>query len=290
MNTVLIDNWTLHNSASLIDGYTGYTSASMQRLYEDFENVLMAIMLWDTIYYWDNGNSTTWKYSFETKHIPISISPLIIPPEIEKKIHTIKRSDLLQGTTHQYQLIANELCIDYLPEVERFNYLNIMGVGPDIDKINLQQYCVNRIKEDTQEFYQSLLGKIKNAQLKFDFPLLLDYIMSQAGTSDLRVCLDAAFHMREEGTLCSMRSWINTLHSDINNGNWVEVNYALDHVNDIVANIITGRSSNVEVQIGLSPSVSVDLNTKKVFSNQKTQLTFLRNIAKHALKTRPTKK
>ncbi len=275
-NNVIIDNWTLHNSAHVI-----CFPDRAEDKYQDFENLLMAILLWDEIYYWDNDNGTKWNYIFEDREVEIPIKKVAISQQVLNEVAAIEDKDIIRGGALQYQMIANEMGLDYLVEKKRCNYIHKPN---DIRDVLLPQKFVYHIEKDVEEYYKSLMKFFDNKELKFRFPLLVDYILKEAGS--IKQCINVAMDMRETRELKNMRKWIANLHKDINNGNWLKVEKAIKDVDDIISDIICSHTIYSEVQIRIPLSINICFALKK-FGKHKIQLTFLRNLANFAIKARP---
>lgn len=280
MNDVLIDNWTLHNVA-----YAMTFPKSARNAYKELENLLMAILLWDNIYSWSNGNDVLWKSAFGEKH-PLPIKDLELPQYIKDKIVSIADDDIIGGGALRYQTLATELHIDYLAEQNRFAYLHSNNYSQTFNSMMWQKYIIDCVDKEIQEYYQSLEKLIGNIELKFHFPLLLDYFMGETMDETNRIwqCLNAAIDARNSKEFCDMRKWISDLHTYIDNGNWTEVEHSIKDVKDIVSSITCGNTIS-EVQIAFPPSISASVPLKKIMGH-KTQLTFLRNLSEFALKKR----
>lgn len=277
MNDVLIDNWTLHNVA-----YIMHFPKSAQRANKELENLLMAILLWDEVYYWNNGNDILWKSVFGKNH-PLPVKELNPSQDIIDKITSIAADDVIQGGALRYQTLASELHIDYLAEQDRFAFLYSNGHFQTINSIIWEKYIIDCVDKEIQEYYQSIEKIVGNIELKFHFPLLLDYFMSES--DNVWQCLNLAMSVRNDREFCDMRKWISDLHEYIELGNWLEVEHSIKDVKDIVSGIACGNNLISEVQIAFPPAISTSVPLKKI-TGRKVQLTFLRNLSEFALKKR----
>lgn len=281
MVSVLIDNWTLHNVCTILDGSCNVPS---QRLYDDFENLLMALLLWDDVFYWDNGKAFYWKYVTNTLKIDLPIKP------IEGLSDSFNDLDLVGGWGREYQILANNLNIDYLPEQIRYKSLKLFECDQSITKINLPKYCIEKIKEGTQTIYD-MIGAVSGTKLQFEFPLLLDYLKTEAKTP--KKCIELALMRREEKPFINMRKWLNDLHSNINSGNWLKVKKSFENVCDIVPYIYPNKKpiKTSTISIGILPAPAIgtdfDLDIEKIAQKHNGSLAFLRDLAKFALSNRP---
>lgn len=268
MRSVLIDNWTLHDITYLPNK-------------NDLENLLMAILLWDEIYFWDNGRTTWWKEEPDMANKLPPLTGLVVPPNVELEVNSIRNADTVVSGAQQYLLIAERCGLDYLPKQERYQYLTSK------EHVIWQKLFIEKMEKDIQEYYNDLMKMVGNIQLRFQFPLLVDYIRSQAGDSDYTDYIAVALHLRQTGPLYNMRSWIENLHNYIDAGNWSEVKYYIKSVEDIVPTIHSPLIKDVQCQVAIPPTVGVSFRPNWLGGRHKTQLTFLRDLAKFAIEKRP---
>lgn len=294
MSSVLIDNWTIHNSVTLMlnRDLSPYVGNPTPEMIDDLENLVMSILLWDKVYFWDTQSASVWKSFSRLCKFSLPLYPAEIDSNTESLILAQSDVDLISGRVKQYQILANQLQIDYLPEKSREQYLGINWHSDDIRNINWQKYCMEQAKGAVLKYYDSLIGSIGDVELKFEFPLLLDYIISQSGS--INNCISAAQEMRDSLPLSNMRLWINNLHKYVNQGNWIEVKNYINNVNDIVSTIEKHSNRKAKFSIGISPTgitPSFDMNMNLSLSSieQHFQLTFLKDIVKFGLCSRPTK-
>ena len=295
MLSVLLDNWTIHNSFSYIFSreLSGYTVSPNNELHDDLESFIMSILLWDKIYYWDNENATEWKAFSQNWSIDVPIHPIKIDTSTESLISQETDLDLISGGAKKYQLLANKMDLDYLPQKSREKYLRIHKHNGDISEINWPKYCVNQIDEAVMGYYDSIIGSVCGISLQFEFPLLLDYIIRQSGSSVDSIAY--AQELRSTRSLHEMRLWLNDLHTYINRGNWLEVANYIKDVKDIVSAIEKHAKKKTKFSVGVSPtgitpSFDLDLSITPSAISHQFQLTFLRDIAKFGLTSRPSNK
>lgn len=302
MGAVLIDNWTLHDITYHQHAFN-YNKAKYKARYgenrfADLENLLMAILLWDEIYFWDNNTTDYWKCESQLMQVLPSLMELDLSPELELEVESLTGTDLIVDGAQRYLLIAQKSGIDYLPKQVRYQYLTSEDCfNYRAKNAVLQKQLTEKVEKSLREFYDELAKKMGNMQLQFRFPLLLDYVRSQMEEigdeeiDDKEIgyyrYIEAALHMRETAPLCEMRSWIDNLHLYIDEGNWIEVRHSMDHVEDIVSMIKAPLAKDVTLQIGPQPSISANISLDRLKGSHKTQLTFLHDIIEFGLKKRP---
>lgn len=297
MSAVLIDNWTLHDITYNFEFAYAYKKSQL----DDLENLLMAILLWDQIYFWDNGKTAYWKNESQIVNRLPSLTGLVLPPEVELEAERLAGTDVIADGAHQYQFIAEKNGLDYLPKQERYQYLTSEKYY-HIRNAVWQKISIKAVEKSVQAYYDELTKMMENIQLQFRFPLLLDYVASQYDMFFaphphnarntvpyyfINEYIAVALHMRETAPLCNMRSWIQDLHLYIDNGNWVEVKHSMSHVRDIVSMINAPLAKDVTFQVGLPLSIGASISSDRLKGSHKTQLTFLHDLAKFGLEKRP---
>lgn len=292
MMSVLLDNWTIHNSISFLINQkykcgSQYTIASSDLIHDDMENFIMSILLWDKVFFWDTKTAQKWKSFAQKTHMDIPFHPVEIDKKTESLILQHSDFDVVSGGATKYQMLANHLQLDYLPEKCREKYLHIDWYSGDIEKLNWQKYCVEKIENEVNSFYDSIVCMIGDARIQFEFPLLLSYIINKAGHgTDLIQCLS---ELRNSTPLLDMRLWLKNLHNYINSGNWIEVRNCIKNVNDIVSSIESHSDKRANFSVGLFPvcfTNNIELNLNPADIAQHFQLTFLRDIAQFGLNSR----
>jgi len=260
--------------------------------------LLLAILLWDEIYFWDNGRTTWWKEDARIMNKLPFLTGLVLPQDVEFSVNNIRETDVIASSAQQYLLIAERCGLDYLPKRERYEELASKKYYSNDDHKNVknivwQKFCIEKVEESVQKYYNNLVKMMGDIQLRFQFPLLLDYIRSEAEDSDY---ITAALHMRHTGPLCNMRLWIENLHKHIDAGNWAEVEYSIKNVKDIVSKINSPSvKKDVKVQLKIPPEVCVEFHPEvcvnfhlgRLLDGQRTQLTFLRDLTQFAILRRP---
>lgn len=294
MSSVLIDNWTIHNSVSLImqSKYPHYVGSSSQDMVDDLENLIMSILLWDNVCFWDTENASVWKSFMDTYDLALPVHPVEIDKRTESLILREADTDLVSGGARKYQMLAGQLQMDYLPEKSREKYLGLDWISGDIQRINWQKYCVEQAKGAVLNYYDSVIGSIGDVELQFEFPLLLEYVVSEAG--GIPDCLCAAQELRNTIPLHNMRLWIKNLHENVSRGNWKEVKYSVTNVKDIVSTIEKHSDKKAKFTLGISPSglspkLEADITVPLSFAEQRFQLSFLKDLVRFGLRSRPLK-
>lgn len=277
MGAVLLDNWTLYDIS-----YPSNLSFDAQM--DNLENLLMSILLWDKVFFWDNGKTSLWKNESRIMYNSTYLQGIKLPQSVEYKVNRVLDSDVVAGGAKQYQLIAEELGCDYLPKRERYDYLIAHGYYNQENNV-YPKLVVETVEESVQQYYDDLTALLRGTRLKFNCPLLVDYIRDQAGvTSDY---ISVALQMRETKALQSMRTWIDNLRNSIDRRNLIETQHMMEDVRDIVSQLSAPQKKGIrikEISIHpLPPFVDIILELNPSPRKPKTQLAFLYNLVGHVL-------
>ena len=197
MSSVLLDNWTLHDLTFMLQ--FPYVDQSK---WDDLENLLTAILLWDEIYYWDNGRTDLWKEEPQILNRLPPLTNVVLPPDLVYKVNNLGDMDVVASGAQQYLLIAQKTGLDYLPKRERYEYLTAGKYYHAGNRVWPKRY-LEKVEKGLQKYYDDLAKTMGVVGLRFRFPLLVDYIRSQAG--DGCDYITEAQHMRETGPLYEMR-------------------------------------------------------------------------------------
>lgn len=287
MSAVLLDNWTLYD----ISYPSGITFEGQM---DNLENLLMSILFWDEVYYWNNEMTSLWQNGsrirmmfeqYEQFSLQEScLQGITLPQDVEYMVKQVPDSDGVAGGAKRYQIIAEVLGCDYLPKKERYEYLKNQGYY-DQENAACPKIVLETVEASVQQYYDDLTKMLRGTKLEFDFPLLIDYIRSQAGVTSNYVSV--ALQMKETKALQNMRTWIDDLHKCLDNRNLIEVQHMMKDVKDIVSQLSTPQKKGIRIK-GISihpfpPFVDLNLIFHRLLHKPKIQLAFLYNLAGYAL-------
>lgn len=295
----MVDNWFMENVVVDIRDKKTYCSKS-------YAELLMAIVLWDKVYY--PQNTYKWWNSF-----PSQVQNILYPIDDSKeeglsesdrqyyKYYNIsKESEIIGSRALHYMKLSNDNECDYLPCKKRRDFL-IKYSRQEIyykvlSRMKLQGDLDKTIQEYYTETYRTLLDF---SSLDLKMPVLVNFIIDN--TPEEMTPIDYAFHLKNEGPVIKYRQYLTQVEDALEEQRWKDLRFLLSCSNDAISSIISMDKNNlgsVEVRIlptpsiilksvGLDASVSQvpSLTLKKKINRpfRKMHLTFLKNLTKYAI-------
>lgn len=309
----MVDNWFMEEViADIRDHKIHYSNY--------YAELLMAIVLWDEIYY--PLNEYNWWNS-----IPSQVQNRLQPiddlkedgkNESVKELYRYKglsdedfywlkwkepilldTEDIVCSGAIRYLALSGKNGLDYLPCVKRQNFLreycSIDNMKKSLSRIRLQESLTKTIKEYYIETYNSLID-FSNFEIKM--PILVNFIIDNA-SNDMSP-IDFAFHLKNEGAVVKYRSYLNEVEMALEKQNWKELRHLLrcsaDAVNSIISMdrkklngisvsvfptpSIMFKNDIIDATLSSSPSLTI-AGFEKHF--KKFNLIFLKDITKYAI-------
>ncbi|MBR5225990.1 MAG: hypothetical protein IKV90_10060 [Clostridia bacterium] len=270
---ILIDNWTLQRAA--VNIHDTYENLAVPD--EDYIRLIEAIILWDDIYFLDSEYSQFWKnilwrFGYER---------YLTPFDTTKKLGQGDGGDIVKTGALQYSAFCNENNIAYLPCRERAEYLK--GCNLAASYINRKD-VMNYLDRALLEYYESLNQRFGINKIKFDFPVLFDFVA--ANTTD-RCYLQTALQMRNEHEVVQFRNWLSNFEQKLQQGQLRELENLLAYLPAVIEDLtkVTPQKKTAELQISMSPSISIPIS----FGGSKNKLVhmdFLRTLSFFAINNR----
>lgn len=180
MGTVLIDNWNLTN-ANLGE------KQSDDLPNESFSDLLSAIVLWDDVYYLDDGFATLgWMDTPKGKILKSNLKPLYLSADIKEKFENssniMYEKDFIQE--HKkivaqralfYHEISKAYGLDYYPIKKRAEFLN-----NSIKRIELWTRRDEILKREEKEILKKIQELDSGKESFIKFPLLSSLIVKNS--------------------------------------------------------------------------------------------------------------
>lgn len=293
MSAVLLDNWTLYD----ISYPSGITFEGQM---DNLENLLMSILLWDEVYYWNNEMTSLWENGsrirmmfeqYEQSSLQEScLQGITLPQDVEYMVKQVPDNDGVAGGAKRYQIIAEVFGFDYLPKKERYEYLKNQGYYNRENAV-WPKIVLGTVKDSVQKYYGDLAKMLRGIKLEFDFPLLIDYIRYQARVTDhadvTSNYVSVALQIKGTEALQNMRTWIDDLRKCLDSRNLIGAEHMMKDVGDIVSQLRAPqekkmRMKGVTIQPVL-PFFTVNFDCNLSSHKPQTQLAFLYNLVSYAL-------
>ena len=281
----MVDNWFLEDVVK-------YLLDEKKNVPDSYEELLMAIVLWDEVCY--PQNAFNWWNS-----IPSLIQNRLCPIDDTKNngipgVRLQSAEGPINMVLHYMALSSNYDC-DYLPCSHRriskdcYTLLNHALLA-----IEMQRNLDKAIKEYYRETYKVLS---EFSQLEIKMPILVKYIFDN--TPEGMTHFDFAFHLRNEGPVIRYKQYLNKVKDALEHQNWKELRYLLRCSEDTVVDVlsldkktlgsitfnilpvpsISLKFRSINASISESPSFSI----KNIGSCRRLHLTFLRDLATYAI-------
>lgn len=253
MSAVLIDNWNLVN-ADIIKNSEGKDIPN-----NAYSDVLSALVLWDEVYYLDEGLSTFgWIYSKKGEPIKKILKPLFIDLDIRETFE--KSADLLYSSYYEeeytkivakraiyYSEISKAFQIDYFPVCQRADFLSRTMNITDLWTRN------EIIKEEEREILSRIKRFNDSNSSNIVFPLLTNLIIKNSNNSGKY--FETALSIKNTKEVKNFRKYMDKIDQEINRGNVSELRYALSLIPEIVNDI-----QNMDKKIELTASVKMKIS------------------------------
>lgn len=295
MSKILIDNWFMNEVVNEINNDSICT-------FNYYSDLLMAIVLWDKVYYpcndydywtqipsevmnalepFDDTNKNWNKESIEQLYKFKNISsenyywqnwnnPILLDP-----------TDCIESSAIRYLMLCKYNEFDYLPHPCRkkfiLNYLDEKSTKNFLLRMNIQKNFSDEIKNYYIEAYKSL---VDFSDLKIEIPILSKYIFDNSAPMS---AVDYAFHLKNEGPVIKYREFLNKIEFAFENQNWKELRELIYYSNDAVNSVlkIDNRGlNNISVKILPIPSIIFGNNDFEMNLSSTPFLT-LRHFEKH---------
>ena len=312
MNNVMVDNWLLEDA--VINLHRNPAAPS-----KPLSDLLMAIVLWDNVYYPRKGHSAWWtevQPDLQDYLFPIEDDGLDGLQDALGDVSRVqaKSSDqqnegniaqepmIVSSNAFRYLRLSSQNNCDYLPVRERQEYLakhldfTDSNVRDMLVKVSSQKMLDKQVKAYVEESLKALLDMPK---IEFKMPVLTSYIIMKDTPTGMSP-VEYAFHLRQEGAVIRYRSYLAQLSDTIEQQNWREYRRLLSCSTDAIQDVLRldkGRIGSINASIYPTLNATIDMsfftvstdpqklltiNLEKL-KHRKYHLTFLRDLTKHGI-------
>lgn len=257
MNGILLDNWALQ------DLYSGELKTDTER----FNELLEAIVLWDNLFYPNNTYSMWWKYISRNHDFINVLKPL---PDDEKSfmneskdifysIGTENYTDVVGVGGIRYALLSNKNGLDYFPCSKRSAFLSQSKIRDIIPNMLSRYDLMGTFDREVMKYYKELNGFLGNDIIKFDVPILVDFI--KYNTPSNMDYVDYALELRKEKSVIKYREYLGEIEQSINSAQWSKVSAFKSATEELVRDILRKKSFAYSITISILalPSFNIDI-------------------------------
>lgn len=310
MNNVMVDNWLLEDAVINLQRNPTVPSKSLSDL-------LMAIVLWDNVYYPRKGHSSWWtevQPDLQDYLLPIEDDGLdglqdalgevsrVRSKTVEQQNNESAQEPLIvSSSAFRYLCLSSHNECDYLPVRERQEYLSKHLSFTDakirdmIVKVSSQKMLDKQVKTYVEDSLKALLDMPK---VEFKMPVLASYILKETPKELSPVAY--AFHLRQEGAVIRYREYLAQLSEAIERQDWKEYRQLIACSTDAIQGVLTLDKGQIgSINAGIFPTLNATIDTPyfsastdpaKILSvkldnlkRRKYHLTFLRDLTKHGI-------
>ncbi|MCL2197771.1 MAG: hypothetical protein FWB80_02505 [Defluviitaleaceae bacterium] len=194
-------------------------------------------------------------------------------------------SPLLLNRAEMYIDVAEEIGANYFPHPNRAEHL----LNSSLLKGRFNRYkLLEMVDKSLIEYYDELDKEYETGILKFDYPVLYDYITNNATTptEELKVALE----MRYDKDVIAFRQSLNSFEEGLNNANRRKRLEAHRQIRELTQSIsndfsVKGNSLKIrEIKVGLSSPLGINVGLEKPIklslggSDRVLNLTFLTRL------------
>jgi hypothetical protein len=272
----VIDNWSLEDTAYLLerDSREEYkTTESFVNALGNLSNFINAILLYDEIFFLDNGYQDKWQ-SFEwfSQNALLYLRPQVDPGMTEKEhllVHLIRNGDLGAG---KYLQLSAALDADLLISTRRAELLTDKGTLQLNNQVqNLLLEIDALVKNDSEKIrIPSLKAGVAS---NFLLPSLTQYVMSES--SSFEDLLKVVMEIKNSGVIYQLKEKIQEASSNIRNYNMFQTKLQDLVKQELGHKISTGSSWAVKLNV-LFLTITKTIRPEDIKS--KSYYTFLKNI------------
>ncbi|MCM1233215.1 MAG: hypothetical protein NC489_24110 [Ruminococcus flavefaciens] len=254
MSSVLIDNWNLVN-AELIRDNKGKSVPN-----NAYTDLLSALVLWDDVYYLDEGLSTV-GWTYRKQDFEELLKPLYIDAEIKNGFERSSNQIYCDNYEQEYGKIIAQRAI-YYSEISKAYKMNYLPVEKRADflrnNIDIMDLWTRNeiIREEEKEILKRIDQFNKSNLSDIQIPLLANLILKNShGSSGY---LKTAIDVKNAKEVKRFREYMDKIDNEINSGNEDELKYLLGLIPQIV-NDVQKLDKKIElkavIKMQLSPTV-----------------------------------
>lgn len=273
MDGIMVDNWFMEEVVADI-------REKKTRDSKYYAELLMAIVLWDEVYY--PSNKYNWWNTIPSQ-VQNALKPLDDAQEegrtksarefyrykgAPEEYYWLKWKDpALLNTTDvigtgalRYQALSQKHGLNYLPCLQRQEFLREYyrrnNIKTILARIELQKSLTRKVTEYLKQRYLSLL---ECPRIEFQMPALASFIFDN--TPQDMSPIDFAFHLKNEGAVIRYRKYLQEIDDAIENSDWIELQYLLKQSDEAVQSVLSlDRDRIWKVLTTIIPRPSLSLN------------------------------
>ena len=219
MNGILLDNWTLEKIVQCMKDEKQPFSPEVIAFIE-------ILVLWDNVYYFENGCTTYWqKHSviegFDIKKLlkPIFIENVGIQMQ-HAEVEYYERfcnsyTSLIAKGTLEYMNVANSVGLNYMPFGQRAKFVRDNNLFLAFKQYYDRFDAIHAIDKGILEYYNSLNAIIRKFDISFNPNILFSAINRKSNSFSQMI--ETAKSWSQDATIMAFKNWCSQLEDDISN-------------------------------------------------------------------------
>jgi hypothetical protein len=263
MAGILLDNWTIERITQCISNENTVFLPEVIAFIE-------ILVLWDDIYYFENGFSTYWQNhsmidNIDIKDLLKSISFQNTGDSLQKaefnyyKEFCSKYTSLVAKGTLEYMNIANYCNISYMPFDERAKFVKENDLYFEFKQYYNRHDAIHALDKDVFNYYADLNDSIRKANLTFNPNIIFSAINRQS--SSFKQMIEIAKEWSQDSSIREFKNWVSKLENDISNFKNLKIQRYEKELEEIEQNIIRGLpTKNYSLSAGVPFSVNFAMN------------------------------
>lgn len=270
MNGILLDNWTLEKIVKCINDETQPFSPEVIAFIE-------VLVLWDNIYYFENGYTTYWQ-----EHSVIegfNIAKILKPIPIENVGIRLQQAEteyyksfcnnytsLIAKGALEYMYIASSVGLNYMPFGLRSKFIKENNLFSEFKQYYDRYDAIHAIDKDVLEYYNNLNTSIRKADISFN-PNILFYAINRKSNSFSQM-IETAMKWSNDATIMEFKNWCSRLEEDISNYKTLKIQRYENELKQIEQDILNKlRKYKYSFSVGIPFSISLAINLPMVSSD-----------------------
>lgn len=263
MKGLLLDNWTIEKIVQCANDNGQPFSPEVMAFVE-------ILVLWDNVYYYENGYSTYWQEhsvidGFDIKRIlkPIPLENTVSSLRIAETEYYEKFCDtytsLVAKGALEYMYIASNAGLSYMPFGSRAKFIRENNLYLELRQHYDRYDAIHEIDESVLKYYDKLNKTVRKADISFNPNILFSAINRRSAS--FSQMLQTAKEWSQDATVKEFKNWILKLEDDTSNYRNIKITRYADELKKIEEKIFNNvKQYSGSISIGLPCSISLAIN------------------------------
>lgn len=272
MKGIVFNNWTIETIISDM-------SSTSPEFSSELIGLLEALVLWDDVYYFNNGYNEYWKHCAENakelnflnmlKEIRIDENCVLKNAEQKYlKEYAEKYTSLVAQGALEYLDMCSEKELSYMPFGERANFVRTNGLYGIYKEFYNRMDAIQQVDKDLFEYYKYLNELVSKTKLGIKPHCIFNRISENASCMD--EIMKNITDLRRSSMVKAFKNWVADFEDDIRKGKDIRIAQYANELKYIEEDLITSRKkidTNFELNFPWGIGISVALPLVKKTPN-----------------------